>query len=233
MKVRVSQFLLAALSLLVAAGCATAPIRAAKVAPYHPAVKALDVRTPQRGQPAATNAAAPQAAPLPGEAPLAEEPAVRTLMPGDRLQITLRVYPKTDNFESVIDENGCINLDLVGRINVGGKTSAEAEKAVEKAYVDGQFYKTITVSIIPPVREFFVKGYVLRPGNYPINRAKMTVLQALSMAGGWNEFADPNKVRLVRGGDVMILNIPKIQARTETDVYIEPGDVIDVPKRWM
>jgi polysaccharide export outer membrane protein len=94
-------------------------------------------------------------------------------------------------------------------------------------------YKTITVSIIPPVREFFVKGYVIRPGNYPISRGKMTVLQALTMAGGWNEFADPNKVRLIRGEEIIILNIPKIQARTETDLYIEPGDVIDVPKRWM
>jgi protein involved in polysaccharide export with SLBB domain len=61
----------------------------------------------------------------------------------------------------------------------------------------------------------------------------MTVLQALTMAGGWNEFADPTKVRLVRGEEVMILNIPRIQARSDTDVFIEPGDVIDVPKRWM
>lgn len=220
------------LGALVLAGCSTLPRRAGTVMPYHPDVEALDIRK-AAAEPAGAVTPRPPVSPVTGLAGAAEEPARRTLLPGDRLAMTFRVYPKTENFECVIDENGSINLDLVGRVKVGGLSTAEAEKIIEKAYVDGQFYKTITVSIIPPVREFFVKGYVIRPGNYPISGAKMTVLQALSVAGGWNEFADPNKVRLVRGGEIMVLNIPKIQARTETDVYIEPGDVIDVPKRWM
>jgi polysaccharide export outer membrane protein len=215
------------------AGCASLPQRADKVLPYQPEVQALDIRAASR-EPIVQQAVPRPAPSLPGGmAAAADEPALRTLLPGDRVVVTLRVYPKTENYECVIDENGSINMDLVGRIKVGGKSSGEAEKIIEKAYVDGQFYKTITVSIIPPIRQFFVKGYVIRPGNYPITAAKMTVLQALTMAGGWNEFADPNKVRLVRGEEIMILNVPKIQARTETDVYIEPGDVIDVPKRWM
>ena len=208
-------------------GCGTLPPRAAAVPPYTPAVEALDVRVALSDSPPPAPA---------GTGPSvfdAEEPAIRTLLPGDRLVVTLRMYPRTETFECVIDENGTINLDLVGRVMVGGMTSAAAEKVIETAYKDGQFYKTITAAIIPPVREFFVKGYVLRQGNYPINRTKMTLLQALTTAGGWNEFADPSKIRLIRGEEIMILNVLKIQARTEPDVYIEPGDVIDVPKRWM
>jgi polysaccharide export outer membrane protein len=227
------------LGLLVAAlamaACSSLPRRAETVAPYTPAVEALDVSVANLGETLPVQRPAPDVPPPAGTAPAApaDEPAMRPLLPGDRLVITLRVYPKTETFESSIDESGTINLDLVGRVKVAGKSAAEAEKAIEKAYIDGQFYKTVTASIIPPIREFFVKGYVIRPGNYPISRAKMTVLQALTMAGGWNEFADPGKVRLIRGEDVMILNVPKIQARAENDVHIEPGDVIDVPKRWM
>ncbi len=231
MKPFVIRFSIVLLALLVLAGCATLPRRAETVLPYQPAVKALDVRV-AAAEPEAQSSSRPSS-PLAGMAGIAEEPALRTLLPGDRLVMTFRIYPKTESFDCVIDENGSINLDLVGRVKIGGKSTAEAERLIEKAYVDGQFYKTITVSIIPPVREFFVKGYVIRPGNYPISRAKMTLLQALTMAGGWNEFADPGKVRLMRGEEIMILNVPKIQARTETDVYIEPGDVIDMPKRWM
>jgi len=200
-------------ALLTALGCRTLPPRASVPPPYRPAVKTLDVR------------AARAVAVVPPESAVVEEPSVRTLLPGDRLVVTLRMYPKTETFECVID--------LVGRVTVGGKTAADAENTIENAYIDGQFYKTITAAIIPPVREFFVKGYVLRQGNYPMSRTKMTLLQALTMAGGWNEFADPSKVRLIRGDEIMILNVLKIQARTEADVYIEPGDVIDVPKRWM
>jgi polysaccharide export outer membrane protein len=220
------------LAVLALAGCTSLPRRADPVAPYKPGVESLDVEGAEGGAAPLVQQPSPDVPQPPGVLPMGE-PIMRPLLPGDRLVITLRVYPKTENFESVIDENGTINLDLVGRVKVAGKSAAEAEKAIERAYIDGQFYKTVTASIIPPVREFFVKGYVIRPGNYPISRSKMTVLQALTMAGGWNEFADPTKVRLVRGEEVMILNIPRIQARSDTDVFIEPGDVIDVPKRWM
>ncbi len=214
-------------ALFAITGCGTLPPRAAVAPPYQPAVNHLDVRAAQAGAAVPVETAAKTPPPVP------DESAIRTLVPGDRLVLTLRMYPKTETTECVIDENGAINLDLVGRVSVGGKTASEAEKAIENAYMDGQFYKTITAAIIPPVREFFVKGYVLKQGNYPISRAKTTLLQALTMAGGWNEFADPSKVRLIRGEEIMILNVLKIQARTESDVYIEPGDVIDVPKRWM
>jgi polysaccharide export outer membrane protein len=219
------------LAVLGLTGCGSLPSRAATVPPYKPAVETLDLSAARIGETLPAQQPAPDAPPPPGSG--VEEPTLRPLLPGDRLMITLRVYPKVEQFESVIDEAGTINLDLVGRVKVAGKSASEAEKAIERAYIDGQFYKTVTASIIPPTREFFVKGYVIRPGNYPISRANMTVLQALTMAGGWNEFADPSKVRLVRGEEVMVLNIPRIQARSDTDVYIEPGDVIDVPKRWM
>lgn len=229
----VIRFAGALLAVFVLAGCASLPRHAGSVQPYKPIVAALDgAAATAAGETLPAQRPSPDVPPPPGST-VGAEPALRLLLPGDRLVITLRVYPKTETFESAIDENGTINLDLIGRVKVAGKSAAEAEKAIEKAYIDGQFFKTVTCAIIPPVREFFVKGYVIRPGNYPINRAKMTVLQALTMAGGWNEFADPNKVRLVRGEEIMILNIPKIQARSEIDVFIEPGDVIDVPKRWM
>lgn len=226
MRVSAIQIATALLALGVLTGCASLPRRAAPVAPYQPSAEAPVVPGAEPSTPSVLP-------PPPAPPPIVAEPTQRPLLQGDRLGITLRMYPKTEQFEAVIDESGNINLDLIGRIKVGGLSSAEAEKAIEKAYMDAQYYKTITASIIPPLREFFVKGYVLKPGNYPIARGKVTVLQALSMAGGWNEFADPNKVRLIRGEETMILNIPKIQARLEADVTVEPGDVIDVPKRWM
>lgn len=219
--------MLIALALLGAAGCGTVPTRAALVPPYRPDVKALDVRgVPlDRIEPAPAPAAAAPATVGAGDL------TVKTLLPGDRLVLTVRASPNQETVECVIDESGSITLDLVGRVKVGGQTPAEAEKTIGRAYVEGGYYKTAAVSIIPPSRAFLVKGCVARLGYYPIDRPKMTVLQALILAGGWNEFADPRKIRLIRGEDVMILNMPNIQAGKETDIYIESGDVIEAPKK--
>ena len=110
--------LLAALVWVV--GCGTIPPRAAGLTPYRPDVEALDIRATAAG-----SSAQPMTAPTPLSA--VEEPAVRTLLPGDRLEVTLRMYPKTESFQCVIDESGTIYLDVVGRVAVGGKTATEAE----------------------------------------------------------------------------------------------------------
>jgi protein involved in polysaccharide export with SLBB domain len=57
-------------------------------------------------------------------------------------------------------------------------------------------------------------------------------LQALARAGRFTEYADPTKIRLIRGSDIVTINAKAITMGTQKDITIIPGDVIEVPKTW-
>lgn len=76
-------------------------------------------------------------------------------------------------------------------------------------------------------------GKVNRPGHIPLNR-NISVLQALSMAGGLNIFADPQSIQIVRKGDTSTTIIPfNYKAVTENNmmednIQLQRGDVVVV-----
>jgi polysaccharide export outer membrane protein len=215
---------LMATALWGAGGCAgTGPGLAARVPRYRP----VETRQVVRAAAVATWEAGTESF----EQQMAEYNRSRVLRSGDRLEVSLRAIPQPELLRVAVDEEGRINLPLIGAIPVAGKTTAEAQKLIESAYIEGQIYKIITVIIVPPESEYFVTGEVLRPGPYPLTRA-ITVLQAISAAGKFTEFAEPTKIRIRRGRQSFVVNAKKIQRGDEPDVVVLPGDVIDVPRGW-
>ena len=210
------------------AGCAaTGPTRVAPVKPYRPVEERMTPRPgparvgdalPEAGVPALTNGVL--------EAVTTEG---RVLRGGDRVQITIHAPPEPVSFASVVDEQGNINLPLIGAYRVAGRTCAEAQRLIEKEYVDQKIYKTVTVIIVPPESEYAVTGEMVRPGPYPLTR-NMTLLQALSRAGRYTDYADKHRVILRRNGQGITIDIDAIRDGKQKDIIIIPGDVIDVPR---
>jgi polysaccharide export outer membrane protein len=155
----------------------------------------------------------------------------RVLRSGDRLQVTLYAPPEPFTSPHVIDEQGRINLPLIGAVDVAGKTCADAQKMIENKYISEKYFKVITVVIVPPESEYSLAGEVLRPGPYPLTR-NLTVLQALGRGGRFTPYADPTKIRLIRGSEVLVINAEDIRKGKQKDVMIIPGDVIEVPQTW-
>jgi polysaccharide export outer membrane protein len=89
--------------------------------------------------------------------------------------------------------------------------------------------------IVPRAPVVYVLGDVLKPGGYPVdtNNSKMTVLQALSLAGSPNHTAALGKSKLVRktptGVQQIELPISAMQKGKTPDVALMPDDVIYVP----
>jgi polysaccharide export outer membrane protein len=75
---------------------------------------------------------------------------------------------------------------------------------------------------------FFVIGEVARPGAFPL-RGSISVLQALSMAGGPNEFADRSSIVVVRGDRRWEVDYASLVSKEESDFALAPGDTIYVP----
>jgi polysaccharide export outer membrane protein len=91
---------------------------------------------------------------------------------------------------------------------------------------------TVVVSKVPVV---YVLGDVSKPGGYPVNtnNSRMTVLQAIALAGYANHTASVGKSRLVRetptGVQEIDLPVGAMQKGKIPDVALLPDDVIYVP----
>lgn len=97
-----------------------------------------------------------------------------------------------------IRPDGKIALPLVGEMDAEGKTPKALEQEITKALAPLVRDPRVSV-IVRDVngRRVFVTGMVTRPGAFPL-RSDMTVLQALALAGGFQEFADRGEIRILR-----------------------------------
>jgi polysaccharide export outer membrane protein len=99
---------------------------------------------------------------------------------------------------------------------------------------DPMVYPGDTV-VVPQAAVVYVLGDVLKPGGYPVNtnNSKMTVLQAISLAGYANHTAAVGKSKLVRktstGVQEINLQVNEMQKGKKEDIALLPDDVIYVP----
>jgi len=91
---------------------------------------------------------------------------------------------------------------------------------------------TVNLPERPP---FYVYGEVIRPGPYRVESG-MTLLKAISAAGGLGKFASKRGVEIHRkvGGveDVLRFNLSKIEGQDEPDPPILAEDIINVTRRF-
>lgn len=82
---------------------------------------------------------------------------------------------------------------------------------------------------------FYIRGEVSRPGPYYIDRG-MTILRAISVAGGLTQFANRKEVQLLRSGtgtiqQKTVVNLKAIEDGHKEDISLLPNDIIIVPRR--
>lgn len=91
---------------------------------------------------------------------------------------------------------------------------------------------------IPKADYYYVIGQVVKPDKYPYLEKEVTIVEAISAAGGFTPIAARNRTRIIRmeDGKEMIIEV-KVDAITKAgkklhDVKIKPGDVIVVPESF-
>jgi len=154
----------------------------------------------------------------------------RVLKRGDKVQIYLRDIPLPEEIKDEVDAGGTVNLPLIGITQLERRSTAEAEDLIEKMYVDGGYYRKISVIVMAEEDEYFVQGEVKREGRYPLTR-DVTVLQAIVTAGGYTDFAKKSQVKIISGNEVVVVDTDKIEERKVKDPLIKPGDIVVVPRK--
>lgn len=154
--------------------------------------------------------------------------------PGDALEI--RVFDE-DRFggEYQVGDDGNIDFPMVGSIDVTGKTKDEVARALEARLADG-YLNNPQVSVQVKQRgnrEVSVLGQVNEAGSIDY-RDGLTVVQAVSLAGGLGAFAAPSRVKVTRrAGDQTVtfeVSLPAIVNGKAEDLVLRPGDIVFVPE---
>ena len=147
----------------------------------------------------------------------------------------------------VVQDSGEIELPYIGRVMAVGKTCKQL--AVEiKAALEKDYYKEATVIMSmnvasPILGRVYIWGQVHNQGPLDIQvNENLTAGQAILRAGGFADFANERKVKVIRGPtgsdksrqtQTINLDMEQIlnQGKTEKDMVLLPGDLIIVPSR--
>ncbi len=128
-----------------------------------------------------------------------------------------------------IYDNGCVVLPTVGSIKIAGMTLREAETAITKAYKEA-VVEDAEVKLALTNNYFYVQGDQGK-GQFFMYKEKMTIFQALAMAGDLSSVGDKRNVKIIRKGVDGVDEIKTLDLRKESIVeseyyYIYPNDVI-------
>jgi protein involved in polysaccharide export with SLBB domain len=160
-----------------------------------------------------------------------------TLRVGDPVELRISGVPTDEqtqvNNTYTVDTNGVVNLPYINKVRAEGLTPAQLSSSIEAAYRSGRIYTnpTITIMMQPTARFVNVGGSVRNPTRVPFTE-DMTLLTAINAAGGFNDFADQKRVRLLRGKDVKLYDVRQFRRDPSQDVQLQPGDMVEVPQSF-
>ena len=160
--------------------------------------------------------------------------------PEDVLNIT--VWRNVDlSKEVTVRPDGRISLPLIGDITAVGKTPAQLSEDISTKLKEYKENPQVSI-VITQVNSYaiYVLGEVAKPGKYPL-RSKTTLLQGVTIAGGFNASAARNKIVVFRfakdgAGQVKIkASYDDIVLRdgSNQNIELKPGDQIVVPSETM
>ena len=150
--------------------------------------------------------------------------------PGDVIAIRVWREPELTQ-QQTVRPDGKITLPLVGEIMANGLTPNQIQEHVTKALGEYILNPNVMVVVLQVrSKKFTITGEVGRPGSYPLLEPTK-VLDALTSAGGFRDFANTKKITIIRGTERFKFNYKDVikGKNLEQNIFLEDGDLIYVP----
>ncbi|MBV8817307.1 MAG: polysaccharide biosynthesis/export family protein, partial [Acidobacteriaceae bacterium] len=161
---------------------------------------------------------------------------------GDQLSFRI-VEDEEQPSTLLVSDAGEVEIPYAGKVQAAGKTPRELAYDVKRVLENG-LYKKATVLIALERRTtqspgtIYLTGEVSRQGplEIPANE-QLTVTTAILRAGGFSDFANRRKVKVIRKvgrtQKIYVVDVKEVlnKARGDLDFVVKPGDVIMVPAR--
>ena len=166
--------------------------------------------------------------------PAVEEPAPYYVAPGDVLRIAVWKEPELST-EVFVRLDGMITVSVVGDVRAAGKTTEQIATEVRTKLRSVLEVPQVTVTVAQAVSaRFYVIGEVAVSGAFPLT-GRITILQALALAGGFREFAKRDRIVVIRERrgerQAIVFNFRDLEAgiNLEQNIAVEAGDTLIVP----
>jgi polysaccharide export outer membrane protein len=146
--------------------------------------------------------------------------------------IAIRVWREPElSGGHAVRPDGRITLPLIGEVVAAGLTPEKLAERLNQAFSEVLKKPQVMVSLHQVnSKKYFITGEINRSGSFPLI-TPITVLEALSNAGGFREFANTKKIIIWRGGKRIDFNYKDViqGKKLEQNIYVEPNDHIIVP----
>jgi protein involved in polysaccharide export with SLBB domain len=160
----------------------------------------------------------------------------RTLGPGDVFEV--RVFGQADlTGKYQVGPDGTIHFPFIGTVKVADQEPQQIAAEISRLLEDGQYLVDPDVSVFVEQlnsKRISVLGAVAKPGTFPLIPG-MTVVQAVSQAGGFTPLASKDGTVVTRRGDKQVeryrVPVSEITRGDTDDFMLRPGDIVFVPER--
>lgn len=131
-----------------------------------------------------------------------------------------------------VDSQGYINMPIIGRVECAGMTREELAQNIETLIREGGYIQDPSVNVRFASLTLSVVGEVNRPGRYDIKKDKLTIFEALALAGDMTIYGKRDDVLVVREVDgkntVTTLDLRSPEVFNSPCYYLEQNDVVIV-----
>jgi len=154
---------------------------------------------------------------------------------GDTFEV--KIYGEADLSGAYrVTADGIITMPLIGDLKVQGLNQSQVAKLITKKLADGLLRDPQVIVSVKEMasKKIIIIGQVSKPGTFNYTPL-MSVLEAITGAGGFTQLAAKNDTTITRNedGKKTTLKVPveEIGEGKAKNVYLKPGDIINVPER--
>ena len=139
---------------------------------------------------------------------------------GDK--ISINVYDEDMDVEVRLSGSGSFKFPYIGLLIAKGKSVDQLVDEITRKLQNGYLVHPQVRVRIEEYRPFYVNGEIRNPGSFPYQQG-LTLRRAISLAGGYSDNADEDKVFVVRDN---------VERQMELNAFILPGDIITVEQSF-
>lgn len=126
----------------------------------------------------------------------------------------------------LVNYDSSITLPLIGRTNIVGLSRLEAGKKLEQEY--GKYIINPIIEVNIASLSVTVLGEVITPGKILLDKENTTLVDVVALAGGFKDTGKKNRIRIIRGNEVILVDLRKIEALKSKAILIQDGDIVYV-----